>query len=124
MTAQVILAVDSNQRNLELLSQLLTKEGYSMRLVSNLEEFAAAIEQPDEIGLALVDISGFDRRIWGYCEQLANYLVPLLVISPQRLAQIQHESISHGAKGVLYKPLVVKELTNLIRSMMRDDLRE
>ena len=68
MTAHVILAVDSNQRNLELLSQVLTKEGYSMRLVSNLDEFSAAITQPDEIGLALVDISGFDRRIWGYSE--------------------------------------------------------
>jgi signal transduction histidine kinase len=29
---------------------------------SSLEEFAQAIEQPDKIGIALVDISGFDRR--------------------------------------------------------------
>lgn len=59
----IILAVDRNQRNLELLAQFLNKEGYQVMTASSFEEVARAINLPDRIGIALVDISGFDRRI-------------------------------------------------------------
>ena len=39
-----ILAVDRNQRNLELLSQFFNKEGYQIVTASSFEEFARAIE--------------------------------------------------------------------------------
>ena len=116
----VILTVDRSIRNLEILGQFLAKEGYQPQPVSTLEAFDLALEDTDKLGLALVDISGFDRGIWHYCQQLSDHGVPLLVIAPQKLSQIQQESLAHGAQAVLYKPLVVKDLTLLIQRMIRN----
>jgi DNA-binding response OmpR family regulator len=113
-----ILAVDRNQRNLELLSQFLNKEGYQMMTASSFEEFAQAIDQPDQIGIALVDISGFDRRIWDYCEQLQTHQIPFLVISPKQSAVIQQKSLCHGARSMLIKPLAVKQLLDIVHSLL------
>src|SRR5258705_10107425 len=110
-----ILTVDHNKRNLELLAQFLGKEGYKTHPVATLEEFAAALDGADNFGLALVDISGFDRRIWEYCERLSDNGIPLLILSHQNTFHIQQESLAHGAQGVLFKPLVVKELTSMLR---------
>jgi DNA-binding response OmpR family regulator len=115
----LILTIDRNQRNLELLAQFLSKEGYSTVSVSSLDNFDAILEQSDSVALALVDISGFDRNIWAFCEKLTDKGIPLLVISPQQLAGIRQESLAHGAQGVLFKPLVVKELAAIIRNMLR-----
>ncbi len=37
-----------------------------------------------------------------------------------QIPQIQQESLAHGAQGVMYKPLVVKQLIKVIQSMMRN----
>lgn len=115
----LILTLDRNQRNLELLGQFLNKEGYDTLSVSASDDFEKTLEGADGIALALVDISGFDRSIWAFCEKLSDKGVPLLVISPQQLASIRQESLAHGAQGVLFKPLVVKELAAVIRNMLR-----
>src|SRR5689334_3362305 len=114
-STSVILTVDHNKRNLELLAQFLGKEGYQTYPVTTLEEFATALAEDNNFGLALVDISGFDRHVWEYCEGLSTKGVPLLILSPQHIDRIQQESVAHGAQGVLFKPLVVKELTSMIR---------
>ena len=115
-----ILTVDHNQRNLELLAQFLGKEGYQTYPVATLEEFEAALDETDNLSLALVDISGFDRHIWEYCERLSDKGVPLLILSPKHIAHVQEDGLSHGAQGVLFKPLAVKELTNMIHSIMQN----
>jgi len=119
-----ILTVDRNQRNLELLDQFLGKAGFETVPVSTMQGFEQILEQPDHIGLALVDISGFDRNIWTLCERLADIGVPLLVISPQKMTNIRQESMAHGAQEVLFKPLVIQELTSVIRSMLRTNFDE
>lgn len=118
-TPPLILTIDRNQRNLELLGQFLNKEGYTTVSLSSLDDFEKIAEQSDGVALALVDISGFDRSIWAFCEKLTDKGIPLLVISPQQLASIRQESLAHGAQGVLFKPLVVKELAAIIRNMLR-----
>ena len=115
-----ILTVDHNRRNLELLAQFLGKEGYETYPIKTLEGFAAALDETENLGMALVDISGFDRHIWEYCERLSDKGVPLLIISPKQLSYIKQDSFTHGAQGVLFKPLVIKELTSMIRSMIQD----
>ncbi len=49
----IILAVDRNQRNLELLAQFLNKKGYQTIAADSLEEVARAIGDPAKIGMAL-----------------------------------------------------------------------
>ncbi len=114
----IILAVDRNQRNLELLAQFLNKEGYQTIAASSFEEVARAIDLPDKIGMALVDISGFDRRIWDCCEQLRSHQIPFLILSPKQSAAIQHESFSRGARSILIKPLIVRDLLSIVHSLL------
>lgn len=117
----MILAVDRNHRNLELLSQFLGREGYQTRPAATLEEFDQALAEANGLGLALVDIAGFDREIWERCEGLRHHKIPFLVISPKQSAAIQQASLTHGARGVLIKPLVVRELLGLIGSLLEED---
>jgi CheY-like chemotaxis protein len=114
----VILAVDSNRSNLELLTQQLGSEGYKVRSVSSLAELDEAIQRGDKIALVLIDLSGFDRSIWERCEQLQKAKIPFLVISPQRSPTIQQDSIRCGARGVLIKPVGVKEMVEHIRTLL------
>jgi DNA-binding response OmpR family regulator len=115
----VILAVDHNRRNLELLSQFLGREGYQTHTVTGLEEFDRALAEPDEIALALVDIAGFDRSIWERCEALRHHKIPFVVLSPRQSAAIQQAGLTHGAHGVLVKPLTVKDLLSLICGLLQ-----
>lgn len=118
MRSKIILTVDHNARNLELLGDFLQKQGYQARPATTLEQFGAILDGDSDLGLALVDISGFDRHIWEYCERLAEQNIPFIVISPRQAAAIREEGRSHGAHDVLVKPLVVQELTALISSLL------
>lgn len=116
----LILTVSSNNHNLELLNKFLNREGYQAINVSGLEEFNAAMSQPTQINLGLIDITGFDSSIWNWCQQLQNQQTPFLIISPRQSNMIQHQSINCGASSILVKPLVIKQLFNLIKSLLRD----
>jgi DNA-binding response OmpR family regulator len=116
----VILVVACNPRNLELLAQFLGSEGIATRCVATIEEFDAALDESAPVGLALVDIGGFDRSIWERCERLRDRDIPLLVLSPRRSAALQQESLAHGARGVLVKPLATRELLGLIRNLINE----
>jgi DNA-binding response OmpR family regulator len=119
--ARQILVVDHNRRNLELLSQFLGREGYQVLAVTTLDEFDQTLAASDNIGLVLVDIAGFDRSIWERCEGLRVKRIPFLVLSPRQSTALQQTSFSHGARGLLVKPLVVKELLGIIRSLLEED---
>ena len=113
-----ILLVGSNQANLELLSQQLVKEGYDTVSAASLEELDALIQEKKDIALSLIDLSGFDQRIWERCEVLQKTKIPFIVISPQRSPLIQRDSMKYGASGLLVKPLGIKELTEYIHTLL------
>lgn len=115
-----VLLVNRNQRNLELLTESLEKDGYATIAVSSLEAFDQALVQENRIGAVLVDITGFSPDIWTRCEQLRRTKKPFLVVSPKQSAAIQQASLSYGAKGIMIKPLVIKELRGLIQSMLEE----
>jgi DNA-binding response OmpR family regulator len=115
-----ILLIDRNTRNLELLADFLQKQGYNTLPLSDLSLFEQSIAGVDGVVLALVDISGFDRSIWDYCQILSDRNIPFVVISPKQVAAIREEGRSHGAQDVLLKPLVAQELTSLIHNLIGD----
>lgn len=117
----LILAVDRNHKNLELLTQFLGKEGYQVLAVSSIEEFEQALINSKEIDLALVDIAGFDRQIWEVCDRLRTENIPFFVLSHKQNVAIQQESLTHGARSMLVKPLVIKELLGIIRSLLEHE---
>ena len=116
----VILAVDSNRANLELLSHEVSREGYTTVSAASLEELDQAIRENESLALSLIDLSGFDERIWERCEELRKAKIPFIVISPQRSPTIQRDSLKYGASGLLLKPLAIQELLEHIRTMIGD----
>jgi DNA-binding response OmpR family regulator len=116
----IILVVDSNRGNLEHLSQLLSREGYQTLTAASLEELDQAIQGDEKIALSLIDISGFDKRIWERCEELHKTKTPFIVISAQRSSTIQRHSMKHGASGLLVKPLDFKDLLEYIHTVLGD----
>ena len=117
---RTLLLVGHLQRNLELLETFLKKEGYITLTAKNYEEFDQVLSQQTGLDGGLIDIAGFDGQIWTRCEQLRTAKIPFLIFSPRQSADIQHASLSHGVRGVMVKPLVVKELIALIRSILEN----
>jgi DNA-binding response OmpR family regulator len=115
-----ILLIDRNTRNLELLAEFLQKQGYNTLPLNDLSLFEHSIAGAEGVVLALVDISGFDRAIWDYCQILSDRNIPFIVISPRQVAEIRQEGRSHGAQDVLLKPLIAQELTLLIHNLIGD----
>ncbi|HET8911369.1 MAG TPA: hypothetical protein VFN23_07910 [Ktedonobacteraceae bacterium] len=117
---RTLLLVSHLPRNLLLLADFLKNAGYTTITASNYEEFDQILNEPQAIDGGLIDIAGFDSAIWTRCEHLRAAKVPFLIFSPKQSAAIQQASLSHGAKGVMVKPLVVKELIGVIRSILED----
>ncbi|HEX6543000.1 MAG TPA: hypothetical protein VF040_14675 [Ktedonobacterales bacterium] len=117
-SAYTILLVSHLPRNLQLLAEFLEKEGYTTLSASSYGEFDRLLDQRLPIHGALVDIAGFNADIWMRCERLRAASIPFLVVSPQQSAAIQRAGLAHGARSVMVKPLVVKELISVIKSIL------
>jgi len=115
-----VLLINRLPRNLQLLADFLGKEGYVTIRAATYKEIDTALVPSQPIAGALVDIAGFDAEIWKRCERLRAAKVPFLVISPQQSAAIQQASLSYGARGVMIKPLIVKELIRVIESLLME----
>lgn len=114
-----VLAVDRNRRNLELLTQCLDREGCLLQSASSLEEFDAFLTGKTPIGLVLVDVAGFDPRIWERCERLNRNDVPWFLLSPEnRQVTFRAEAVQHGARSILVKPLSPGPLIALVQSVL------
>lgn len=116
----LILVVGSNRANLTLLSQQLKQEGYEPVPAASLEELDRAVRKPDGLALSLIDLSGFDQRIWNRCEELRKARVPFIMISPQRSPTVQRDSMKHGASGLLVKPVGIRALMEYIHTLLGD----
>ncbi len=120
MKEQLILAVDRNQRNLELLANFLGRAGYRTLGISSMAALDLILLETLDLGLALVDISGFDHSIWEHCRHLSERGIPLLVISPRDSVAIRQEGLSSGARSVMTKPLVAKELIQMVKGLLTE----
>lgn len=116
----VILVLDSNRANLELLSQQLGQEGYETLSAASLQELDQAMQGTQKIALSLIDLSGFDQRVWERCEKLRKAKIPFIVIAPQRSPAIQRDSMRHGASSLLVKPLSIKDLLEYVKTLLGD----
>jgi DNA-binding response OmpR family regulator len=118
-TAQpaVVLTAARNPRNGELLSGLLERQGYRVRAVSDLAEFAAcpSSERPD---VALLDVSGFGAAIWDACRELSLAGVPVIVFGAKAPA-LQRVAFTNGARAVLSKPVPVQQVLGMVQALAR-----
>lgn len=116
----LILLVGNNRTNMTLLSQQIRQEGYEPLIVGSLEELDRVLSVQTNPALSLMDLSGFDQRIWSRCEQLRKEKVPFIVISPQRSPAVQRDSMKHGASGLLVKPVGIKALIEYVHTLLGD----
>jgi DNA-binding response OmpR family regulator len=119
-TGLPILVVACNQRNLDVLAQFLGKTGYKTHSIKDLHTLALLFESSLAYGLAMVDISGFEHEIWQHCKTLSSQGIPLLIIAPQAHQQIQYVGLAHGAKSVMFKPLVAKQLLGTVNELFME----
>jgi DNA-binding response OmpR family regulator len=116
-----ILVLNRNQRNLGILNQILGAEGYEMVGSQDLEALDRELQtRQQDINLVLMDITGFNRSVWDSCERLRSANIPFLVLSPQHHHAVEKQGLIYGAKGVIVKPLAVKELLHLIETLIQD----
>ncbi len=117
-----VLILDHNTQNLTLLDQFLQKAGYNTIAVTTLDDLRQVLNndfKSHPILLALLDIAGFDKTIWGPIEDIHTRGIPFLIISAgsANRSMIQREGADRGAAGVLIKPLIGKELLHLIKQL-------
>nr|WP_067296050.1 response regulator transcription factor [Marinobacterium profundum] len=118
--APLILAVNHNRRNLDLLVQFLSQDGYRILAVTSLEEFDQALSAEQRIEMAVVDITGFDQSIWRHCDHMRRKQLPYLVLASRwEAAGIQHRGYNHGARYVLAKPTTKKTLRLILNGFCR-----
>jgi DNA-binding response OmpR family regulator len=85
---------------------------------STLEECDQLLSRHPSIALALVGLAGFDRQIWTRCNALTRASIPFVAIVPPQRAAVYQASLPQGARGLLVKPVAMRELRALIRHLV------
>ncbi len=120
MKTPVIMIANTNQTELDALSQELQQEGYETLGAVSAGELDKLLRGRKKYVLSIIDVSGFDDSIWEHCDHLHRDKVPFIVIAPQRSPVIQRNSMKHDASGLLVKPLRAKDLLEYIHTTLGD----
>lgn len=110
-----ILCVGRNRRNQELLSQVLRKAGYSVEVALSYEDLLPRVEARP-IKLVLLDVTGFDEKVWPVCQVLQSHKVPLFIITAPNGSHIPslYNATNCSSVPLLIKPLSIRPLLTLI----------
>lgn len=114
---KTILIVDKNQTNIELLKTFLSKNSFESLAASDYESLDNIIHTKKAVHLVLMDIVGFDVTIWKYCQHFNSIQIPILILSSVQNPLMNKEIMKHGAKGVLQKPVNLRDFLDLLISM-------
>ena len=122
VTPGKVLVVDDDRSNVELLTRLMTREGY--RVVSALNGAlaldAVERERPDVVlmDVNMPGVDGFEacRRLKG---DAATRLLPVILITGLTATEDRIRGIDAGADDFLSKPFAIDELRARVRSLTR-----
>ncbi|MGE0639360.1 MAG: HD domain-containing phosphohydrolase [Thermoanaerobaculia bacterium] len=117
-----ILAVDDQPENLELLSAILTDEGYSVALagdgIAALESVAASPPQAILLDIMMPRLDGFD-----VCRRLKSTrptcFIPVVMLTALSDVESKVRGFEAGADDFLNKPFHRFELLTRLRSLLR-----
>ena len=117
-----ILIADDDEANRDLLSGLLSAEGYRLTAVSNGEEALRVIQQ-QPVDLALLDVmmpskSGFSACLAIKSEPKTR-LIPVVLVTGLTSADDRIQGIMCGADDFLSKPVNKHELLARVHSLLR-----
>jgi DNA-binding response OmpR family regulator len=113
--SRTILIVEHNSRNTDLITEFFRSDGYEVMSAPTVEELDRLLKTPEMIGLALIDLVGFDHRIWERSEILRTKEIPFILISARKTS-----TLGRGERLVLFKPLIVKEMLALVGTILKE----
>ncbi|WP_227357075.1 response regulator [Haladaptatus salinisoli] len=116
--AALIFALGKQERNLELLADLLKDGGYDVEIATSITEFDRLLERRDDVTIAVLDVDGFTEDIWKRCKQLNDRDISMLVLAAQISPHMRQKAISRGAQTLLEKPIEKADLQATIRGLM------
>lgn len=116
----LIFSLSRNKRNNDILVKILGEQGYEVAGCTDPVGMVSDAKNREKVNLVIMDISGFNQNIWKSCEDLRLLDIPFLVLNPQQHRVIEEQGMKQGAKRVLVKPLVIKELLYLVKSLVEN----
>jgi DNA-binding response OmpR family regulator len=117
--SRTILIVEHNSRNSELITGFLRSDGHEVISAATMEELDGILKAPDLPGLALIDLVGFDHRIWERSEILRTRGIPFVLISLAKTS-----ALGRGERAVLLKPLGVKDMLAIVGTIFKETADE
>jgi putative two-component system response regulator len=122
MPAARILVADNDAASAKVLTQLLTTEGYQVRVVETIDEALSvcASDPPDLVVIDLVEPQGHGFEV---CRSLkgcpATRLIPTVMVTSPSDRRDRLTSIEAGCDDFITKPFEEAELRARIRSLLR-----
>jgi len=117
-----ILIVDDERQNRQLLTVMLTPEGFDLRTAASGEEALAMVaEQPPDLILLDIMMPGMDGyQVTGRIKaNLATRNIPVIMITALDDREARMHGLSAGAEDFLTKPVDRAELCVRVRNLLR-----
>lgn len=106
---------DENQR---LLAEALRDMDYEVETAENRAGLSDSLSDAPAPDLSIIDIDGYDPRIWEISQRLAKESIPVLVVTTADADRVRAEANRHGIDAVLSKPLDTARLTATLDSLL------
>ncbi|HEY4785777.1 MAG TPA: response regulator [Bacteroidales bacterium] len=114
-----ILIIDHNPKNIELLTDALSKFGFSCVAAGDYQAIDNLLAAP-AFDIILIDIAGFDTDIWDRCKTIHKLQIPFLILSSKPSPVLHQHGIRYGARGIVSKPVILKDFVKLINSLINE----
>jgi two-component system cell cycle response regulator DivK len=121
MSAETILVVEDNEKNLKLVRDVLQFAGFDVVAASSAEQgVAMAIERPPDLVLMDLQLPGMDGT--EALRQLRNSprtrSVPVVAVTAFAMKDDRERALDAGFDGYLEKPISVQALPAQVRSFL------
>jgi putative two-component system response regulator len=117
-----ILVADDDEWNREILSEILTQEGYNVFCVEDGDRALEAI-QHNRVDLALIDVMMPGKTGFDVCRAVKSHpetrFIPIVLVTGLTRVDERIQGITCGADEFLTKPINRQELVARTRSLLR-----
>ncbi|NPV88395.1 response regulator [Coprothermobacteraceae bacterium] len=120
MITKTVLVLSKLPKNVELMGQVLSRYDLEVVSATSYEDLRRLIDA-DAFDAAVLDIGGFDSRIWAFCDELREKHRPFVLISPTPNRDFMSHGFSKGARSVLTKPIESKSFVAIVMEMLGGD---